>query len=180
MNEAIRIQTIEKERERDLDLPNEPFPLTGKLLPSYTDGKWSYAFSTFGERSEQVFPDETYRYDEMRKDCVFLGAYDGQTCVGLAILRNAPFKYMYLYDLKVNGAYRGRKIGAALIEKAKEICLQKGYRGIYTQAQDNNLSACKFYLKTGFYIGGIDTNLYRGTPQEGKTDILFYLDCEPN
>ena len=65
-----------------------------------------------------------------------------------------------------------------LIRKAKEVCKEHGYSGIYTQAQDNNLAACLFYIKTGFYIGGLDTNIYRGTAQEGKADIVFYLDCE--
>ena len=52
----------------------------------------------------------------------------------------------------------------------------KGYRGIYTQGQDNNLGACLFYLKCGFAIGGLDTRVYTGTSQEGKRDIIFYLD----
>ena len=38
---------------------------------------------------------------------------------------------------------------------------------------DNNLSACLFYIKTGFKIGGLDTNVYKGTKQEGKADIFF-------
>lgn len=50
------------------------------------------------------------------------------------------------------------------------------YSGIYTQGQDNNLFACLFYIKTGFHIGGLDTNVYKGTKQEGKADILFYLN----
>lgn len=85
-------------------------------------------------------------------------------------------RYMYLYDLKVSRACRGQGVGRALIEKAKEACKTKGYRGIYTQGQDNNLGACRFYLKAGFRIGGLDTEVYKGTKQEGKSDIFFYLD----
>lgn len=44
------------------------------------------------------------------KDSVFLGAYDGEKCVGLAILQPGFFKYMYLYDLKVSKQYRGQHI----------------------------------------------------------------------
>ena len=86
-------------------------------------------------------------------------------------------KYMYLYDLKVSKKYRHNGIGLTLIQKAKEVCIDKGYRGLYTQGQDNNLSACLFYIKSGFYIGGFDSNVYKGTSQEGKSDIIFYLDC---
>ncbi len=106
----------------------------------------------------------------------FIGAYDENQCVGLAILQPGFFKYMYLYDLKVSQKYRRQHIGHMLIQKSKEIASQNGYCGIYTQGQDNNPGACLFYLNSGFYIGGLDTNVYRHTKQEGKADILFY--CE--
>lgn len=63
------------------------------------------------------------------------------------------------------------------MEKAGELALAAGYRGVYTIAQDNNLAACLFYLKAGFAIGGLDTQVYQGTKQEGKADIVFYWDC---
>ncbi|MBR6607453.1 MAG: hypothetical protein IKK98_02130, partial [Oscillospiraceae bacterium] len=52
----------------------------------------------------------------------------------------------------------------------------QGCRSIYTQGQDNNLAACRFYLKHGFVIGGLDTMVYNGTSQQGKSDVIFYLD----
>ena len=64
-----------------------------------------------------------------------------------------------------------------LIEKASNIAAERGYRGIYTIGQDNNPGACLFYLASEFYIGGIDTNVYRHTNREGKTDIIFYCEC---
>ena len=109
---------------------------------------------------------------------VFLGAYDGGKCVGLAILQPGFFRYMYLYDLKVSKAYRGQGVGQALVQKAKETAARNGYRGLYTQGQDNNPGACLFYLRCGFYIGGLDTNVYRHTKQEGKADIIFYCECD--
>lgn len=175
----IEVRIIDEARKADINIPNEPFGLFGRMEPSYADGKWGYKEVLFDppDRSEMCFPDENYDYEAMRADSVFLGAYDGEACVGLAILREALFKYMYLYDLKVSGGYRGRGVGHALMEKAGEVCKARGYRGVYTQGQDNNLGACRFYLKAGFRIGGLDTEVYRGTNQEGKADILFYLDA---
>ena len=124
----------------------------------------------------QTFPDEHYDYDAMKDSSVFVGAYEGEQCVGLAVLQPGFFRYMYLYDLKVNKAFRGRQTGRMLIDRCREIALAQGYLGLYTQGQDNNLGACLFYLHTGFYIGGFDSNVYKGTKQEGKADIIFYLD----
>ena len=174
----LEIRVIDESHKADINIPNEPFPLFGRMVPSYVDEKWDHTEVLFDEKdvSEMCFPDENYDYETMKENHVFLGAYDGDTCVGLAILRDEWLKYMYLYDLKVSGACRGQGVGHALIEKAKEIASARGYRGIYTQGQDNNLGACRFYIKAGFHIGGLDTNVYQGTSQEGKSDILFYLD----
>ena len=112
------------------------------------------------------------------ENSVFLGAYDGDRCIGLAILQPGFFKYMYLYDFKVNRSFRSKHVGTMLIEEAKRIAKQSGYCGLYTQGQDNNLGACLFYLKSGFYIGGFDANVYRHTKQEGKADIIFYCESD--
>lgn len=174
----ISLRIIDREHKADINIPNEPFKLFGRMLPSYTNEKWSCEVERLPEAeiTEMCFPDENYDYEKMCKDHIFVGAYDEETCIGLAILRHNWNKYIYLYDLKVNSAYRKQGVGKLLIEKSKEIAHEHGYRGIYTQGQDNNLGACLFYLNNGFHIRGIDTWVYTGTKQEGKTDILFYLD----
>lgn len=176
----LETKLIDQEHMQDINIPNEPFALWGRMIPCYKDERWSYTVEHFSPQdvSEMCFPDENYDYMEMCKNTVFIGAYDGDTCIGLAILQDALLKYMYLYDLKVNKAYRNQGIASLLLTKAKEVAAAKGYRGIYTQGQDNNLSACLFYLNFGFHIGGLDTDVYKGTTQEGKADILFYLDAE--
>lgn len=174
----IEVRIIDEAHKADINIPNEPFSLFGRMVPSYADGKWGCKEVLLdpADRSEMCFPNENYSYETMKENSVFLGAYDGEMCVGLAILQEAFFKYMYLYDLKVSGRYRGQGVGRALMEKAGEVCKERGYRGVYTQGQDNNLGACRFYLKAGFRIGGLDTEVYKGTNQEGKADILFYWD----
>lgn len=176
----ITIKIIHRERKEDINIKNQPFKLFGRMIPSYANETWSYEVEQFAgtEIMEMCFPDENYDYDRMSTNHIFIGAYDGDMCVGLAILRQAMMNYMYLYDLKVNADYRGKHIGGMLIEKSKEIALKHGYHGLYTQGQDNNLNACLFYLKNGFVIGGLDTHVYKGTSQENKKDILFYLDIE--
>lgn len=153
----ITVKIIDKEHSADINIPNEPFKLFGMMLPSYNNGKWNYTVMNFPleNHTEMCFPNENYDYEKMSENHIFIGAYDGAQCIGLAIMRDDFFKYMYLYDLKVNS----------------------GYRGVYTQGQDNNLGACKFYLKCGFQLGGVNTFIYNGTSQENKNDIFFYIDA---
>lgn len=171
----IDIRIIDKAHASDINLPNEPFALFGRMIPSYSGGEWSYAVERFPEETSMTFPDEHYDYDAMVKNSTFIGAYDGERCVGLAILQEGFFKYMYLYDLKVNASCRKQGVAGRLLQKAEAVAKEKGYTGLYTIGQDNNLGACLFYIKYGFQIGGLDTKVYDGTPQEGKSDIIFYL-----
>ena len=173
----IEVRRIGQDRRQDINLPNQPFSLFGRMIPRYEDGRWSYTAEYSPDVTEMCFPDENYDFEKMSRDCFFLGAYDGETCVGLAILQKGFLRYLYLYDLKVDRAYRGKSAAKLLLEEAKALAVQEGYRGLYTVGQDNNLGACLFYIKSGFRIGGLDTEVYKGSKQEGKADITFYLDC---
>ncbi len=174
----ITVRKIEKSREADIRIPNEPFSLYGRMIPLYDGERLSHDTVRFPEEQigEMVFPDENYDYDSMAENSIFVGAYEGENCVGLAIYQHSWNKYLYLYDLKVKAAYRGQRIGEQLIGAGRELARENGYRGLHTVGQDNNLGACSFYVRCGFEIGGMDSRVYRGTAQEGKSDILFYLD----
>lgn len=174
----IITKIIPAAQQNDINLKNEPFPIWGRLIPSLKHGKWSARVLKLPEKQWTVmtFPNERYHYDQTQEKTIFVGAYQDENCVGLAVLQKAPFQYLYLADLKVRSKYRRQGIGRKLITTSIKIARQHHYRGLYTIGQDNNLSACLFYLKTGFVIGGFDNHVYRGTPQENKADIFFYHD----
>lgn len=174
----IEIRLIDAAHKEDILLKNDPFPLYGRMVPGYVGGHWDYTIEKFPPEqcSEMCFPDEPYSYDEMAESADFIGAYQDGICVGLAILEKSFFKYLYLSDLKVAASCRKLGIGKMLIEKCMELAKEKKMQGVSLTVQDNNLSACLFYLKTGFRIGGLDTEVYNGTSQAGKADIAMYRD----
>ena len=94
--------------------------------------------------------------------------------MGLAIYRRDWFRYLYLDDLKVCRDWRRMGVGAALLDEGLRIAREQGCLGVYIIGQHNNLSACLFYLRHGFQIGGLNPRVYDGTSQEGKCDIFFY------
>lgn len=172
----IEIRRITKENAADLNLKNEPFEMPGRFIPALKDGVWSYRTELFDKAESMVFPDENYDFEETAAKGIIFGAYEDGKCIGVAIYQDYWLKYMYLYDLKVSSGARGKGVGKQLIEAGMEEAKKRGYLGLYTQAQDNNLNACMFYLKAGFEIGGFDNRTYRGTKQEGKADIIFYKE----
>ena len=175
----MECRIIDRAHRADINLANEPFPLFGRMIPALKNGEWTYTVQLFSEeeRSEMCFPDEDYDFDAMAADHVFVGAYDGEKCVGLAVLKQDMFKYLCLDDLKVCRAYRRQGVGRMLVEASLAAAREKGCIGLYAVGQDNNLAACTFYLKNGFEIGGFDNRVYRGTRQQDKANILFYRDC---
>lgn len=174
----MEIRPITRENARDLNIPNEPFSMPGRLIPSLRDGVWRYRVEFFEQPQTMTFPDENYDFETLCQTGVLFGAYIGGQCVGIAIYQQAFYRYLYLYDLKVNAAVRRSGAGKALIQAGLDAARELGLRGIYTYAQDNNLNACQFYLGCGFQIGGFDNRVYEGTSQQGKADIVFYLNGE--
>lgn len=174
----MEIRKITEGNAQDLLLKNEPFALPGRFIPELCDGVWRYRTVHFEAVGTMCFPDEAYDFHKVSAKGCALAAYDGGVCVGLIVLEDRFWKYMHVYDLKVSAAARGKGVGRALIRAALEEASRRDYRGLYLEAQDNNLNACLFYVNTGFAIGGFDNCLYTGTSQEGKADVTFYLDME--
>ena len=172
----IEIRRITEENRADLNLKNEPFEMPGRFVPTLCEGVWSWRTELFEKPESMVFPDESYDFGEISGKGVVFGAYEDGRCIGLAIYQDSRFQYLYLYDLNVSAAARGKGVGRMLIGAGMTAAKERGYRGLYTHAQDNNLNACLFYLKAGFEIGGFDNRLYKGTAQEGKADIIFYKE----
>ena len=168
--------TIKKLTSLDVDdanIPNEPFTVWGRMTPIFDGESWSSKLIVFDESYEMCFPDFHY---EITDDSTFFGAYDENKCVGLAVLRDDMFSYLYLDDLKVCREYRKKGIGRMLINACMSEAESRGKTGVYAIAQDNNLSACLFYQQCGFEIGGFDNRSYRGTNQSEKSNIFFYRD----
>ena len=172
----IEIRRIDAAHGADARLKNEAFQLWGRVIPALKDGAWSWRVEPLPEPREERYPDMAY--DPGADDAVFLGAYEEGSCVGLAVLRREMFRYLYLEDLKVRAASRGRGVGGQLIEACMAEAARQGLRGVYTVGQDDNASACLFYLVHGFAIGGFDNRSYGGTSQAGRANLFFYRDCD--
>ena len=171
----MEIKPVGVENAADAQLPNQPFRLWGRMIPALCDGQWSYRTEALAAPSELCFPDVPY--DVGDESAAFLGAYEDGRCIGLAVLREGMFRYLLLEDLKVDRAYRRQGVGGMLIAACMREAAARKLQGVYAIAQDDNLSACLFYLKQGFAIGGFDNRAYRGTKQDGKADLCFYRDC---
>lgn len=171
----IKIKVVDKENKESLSLENDSFNIIGELIVSRNDGQWVYTENEFEQVTEMIFPDENYSYDRVVRDGFSIGAYDEDQCIGLAIFEYQWNSYVYLSDLKVKNQYKNQGIASKMLDFSKGRILNKGYKGISTIAQTNNLIANRFYLKYGFEIGGLNTQDYHFTSQKGKADVYYYF-----
>ncbi len=60
--------------------------------------------------------------------------------------------YMNIDDVFVWGEFRGKKVGEALMHKAKEVCLAKDIKKIKWEVEQDNHRAIQFYERLGATI----------------------------
>ena len=79
-----------------------------------------------------------------------------------------------LVDIRVDPAFRGKGIGAALFERGAAWARQQGCRLLKVETQNNNVPACRFYAKQGCELGAIVRYAYKEYPQE--VELVWYKD----
>jgi ribosomal protein S18 acetylase RimI-like enzyme len=60
-----------------------------------------------------------------------------------------PDPELFLNELGVDAAFRGRGVGRALVENLWEIARSRGCRGMWVLTDDENEAACKTYAAAG-------------------------------
>ena len=164
---------------KDVNKASEPFEIIGKLKPTFVNDEWTYTEEIYDCSYLHSYPNEDCDYSlyiENPDKAVFL-AYSDKECVGQIVLVKDWNKYALVEDICVSKSSRGQGVGTALIQKAVEWAKDKGLDGLALETQDNNLLACRFYLKCGFAIGAVNTMLYKNfsKPWSDATAIFWYL-----
>jgi ribosomal protein S18 acetylase RimI-like enzyme len=112
------------------------------------------------------------------KEAAFLAMLDGE-CVGSLRVCKRWQGSAFIDDLAVDRAHRGRGVGTMLMDAAVAWSKEKGLHGVSLETQDNNLLACRFYLKYGFKLGGIDQRLY-DAHADYREEMALYFYLPPN
>lgn len=89
-----------------------------------------------------------------KQDSVIYIAYIDNVAVGFTqlyfLFSSVSMKPMYLLnDLYIHSNYRNRNIGTKLINEAKALCIEKGYKGLIIQTEKTN-PAQHLYQREGF------------------------------
>lgn len=171
----IEIVRFEVEHIPYINDANEVFPIFGRLVPSFQDGVWTHAEKLFEQKSFLGFPDDRLEwttYIGSDHKVIFL-AFHGNRCVGQIRLVQDWTQYAYIENIAVRGSHRGSGVAAMLLKRGEQWAREQELHGLSLEAQDDNLAACRFYLKQGMKLGGVDTLKQAFNPEIGTT-LYFY------
>ena len=175
------IQRLTAENKSDLNIPNEPFDVIGRLEIHFDGGEWHSEEVLSAAKAEKQYPNYdgagTDDYINADDRAAYL-VYDGEKCIGQILLALTWNRYAHIEDISVAVAYRGQGIGTKLLEKAAEWAKEKKLLALSLECQDNNILASRFYMKNGFKIGGMNTRLYSmlGEPYSSEKAVFWYKE----
>ena len=104
----MKIVRLNRGNLADINTPNEPFAIIGRLKPSFTDGKWSWTEELYDRTVLKRYPNDDCDYaaylDNPDK-AIFLAYADGK-CAGQIVLRKDWNRYAFVEDLCVAAQHR--------------------------------------------------------------------------
>ncbi len=150
---------------------NNKIEYTVEKVPSYEK---SYLEDRYDDDEELAYNE----YINNPNQIIYIALLHNQI-VGVMILKKNWNRYAYIEDIKVDIEYRALGIGRRLIEQAKQWEKDGNMPGVMLETQNNNMTACKFYEKCGFVIGGFDFLVYKGiNEQNDEVAIYWYLNLK--
>lgn len=177
MDDTLAIVPLSQENFGDVNRANQPFDVIGKLIPSLHNGQWTFTEELFPQPYTKTYENDSEAFFAQHMDrsdkAVYL-AYLGGSCVGQLVLKEDWNGYGFIEDICVSRNARGQGVGSALIQKAREWATARNLSGLALETQDNNLLACRFYLRQGFQLGGVNTLFYRNF-HNPETALFWYL-----
>jgi|SRR5690625_3046066 len=178
--------TIKKFTKEDLNYSftiDDQFEVDSILLLKTTEHSIQYSVrevlpyeKKYSENQDDLL--DLQKYINHPDQAIFL-AIDRDDIVGMVLVRRNWNEFAYVEDIKVDRKYRRNGIGCLLMNEAKNWSQNNGFAGIMLETQNNNVSACKFYERYGFIIGGFDKFVYKGINYlTEEVAIYWYLIFE--
>lgn len=92
-------------------------------------------------------------------------AVEGQRIVGILDAEYRAWNNtVFIWNLMIDQDYRRMGLGRQLWEKSVTYGREREARAITLETQHTNVPACKFYLKMGCQLVGLDESLYTNAP----------------
>lgn len=171
--EQLTIRPLSPEHIPLVNDPNDPFLIIGRILPQFSDAAWSYTEELYETATQTHFPDDRLDWTTYidNEDRIVLLAFSGTSCIGQIRLVRDWNRFAYIENIAVKQAFRKHGVGHQLLAAATKWAQQRELMGLSLEAQNDNLIACRFYVREGFVLGGVDSLKQSANPH---IDLTLY------
>ena len=126
---------------------------------------------------EYDFPDSLYKAHWKNPEAY--GVFDGEEIIGaIEVCPEGWSNRLMVTELWVKAGHRKMGVGKALMNRAKEICLERDHRAVILETQSCNANAIGFYLHEGFELIGFDSCCYTNA-DIGRREVRLDLGWFP-
>lgn len=119
----------------------------------------------------KVYPEHD---DDPEGNAHLIVAHDGSgPCGVITFVHQEWNNRLWIADLRVSPAHRGRGIGRELMERALARGRELGAHTAGLEVTSINAPAVRAYRRLGFTVTGLDSALYTGTVSEGECALFM-------
>ncbi len=119
----------------------------------------------------KVYPDDEDDGAEGGETLVALD--DGELCGAVTFAYEAWNRRLFIADVRVAPAHRGRGVGRGLVDRALARGRELGARTAWLEVTSVNAPAVRAYRRMGFAVCGLDMSLYAGTSSRGEVALFM-------
>ncbi len=128
----------------------------------------------FVKRYSPVNATELQRYSDLAAVGHAFGAFDGESCVGIAICEPQRWNNgLTVWEFHITPECRGEGVGRALMSAVEAHARDEGMRCLVCETQTSNVPAIRFYRALGFTIDAVDLSLYSNNDMEQGEVAVF-------
>nr|WP_300309307.1 GNAT family N-acetyltransferase [Halomonas sp.] len=117
--------------------------------------------------------DELAEYLDRPDGALFVALVNGNP-IGYMAVSQVWNNYALIEDIAVDAPHRGIGVARFMMDAAVEWARGAALAGVRLETQSNNITACRFYERYGFVLGGHDRYLYRGIHPDSREVALFW------
>ncbi len=103
---------------------------------------------------------------------------DGELLAAVEVCPEEWSKRLMVTELFVVERLRGQGYGKKLMDLAKRLTVERGYRALILETQSSNVNAVDFYLSQGFTLIGFDSCCYTNRDLE-RHEVRFDMGWFP-
>ncbi len=128
----------------------------------------------FVKRYPPLNSTELQRYRDLATAGQAFGAFEDETCVGLALCEPQRWNSsLSIREFHIAPECQRRGIGRALMAAVEAHARDEGLRRLVCETQTTNVPAIRFYRALGFTVDAVDVSLYTNDDIEGGEVAVF-------